>query len=121
MPLQMRWPVNLLIFLSLKMQANCSRMQFQPASADCPAKASRRGELRKAVLSGAQQRYGTLSETVQRRIEHEMNVIEEMGLADYFLIVADIVSFAKRQGIPVGPGRGSAASSAVAYCLGSRC
>ena len=73
---------------------------------------------RKAVLSGAQQRYGTLSETVQRRIEHEMNVIEEMGLADYFLIVADIVSFAKRQGIPVGPGRGSAASSAVAYCLG---
>jgi len=45
-------------------------------------------------------------------------VIEELGFADYFLIVADIVRFAKEAQIPVGPGRGSAAGSLVAYCLG---
>lgn len=73
---------------------------------------------RQAVYAGAEQRYGQLGENVKKRIEYEMSIIEEMGLADYFLIVADIVRFAKNHGIPVGPGRGSAASSAVAYCLG---
>ena len=74
--------------------------------------------LEEEVRIGAAERYGSLSPEVEERLSHELEVIQEMGLADYFLIVADIVRFAKQQGIPVGPGRGSAASSVVAYCLG---
>ncbi len=74
--------------------------------------------LEDAVWQGASQRYGVLNDEVRSRIAHELAVIQEMGLADYFLIVADIVRFAREQDIPVGPGRGSAASSVVAYCLG---
>src|SRR5262249_8865950 len=51
------------------------------------------------------------------RLEFELRVIEEMGFAGYFLIVADFIGYAKSQGIPVGPGRGSAAGSLVAYAL----
>ena len=65
-------------------------------------------DFRQAVLEGARQRYGELEGEVEDRIAHELAVIQEMGLADYFLVVADIVRFAKQQGIPVGPGRGSA-------------
>lgn len=54
----------------------------------------------------------------RQRIEYELSVITSMGYADYFLIVQDYVSFAKRSGIPVGPGRGSGAGSLVAYLLG---
>lgn len=54
----------------------------------------------------------------RERLEHELEVITGRGLAGYFLIVADFVNFARRQGIPVGPGRGSAAGSLVAYALG---
>lgn len=53
----------------------------------------------------------------QKRLDHELSVIEEMGFADYFLIVWDICRFAKEQGILMGPGRGSAAGSLVAYLL----
>jgi len=53
----------------------------------------------------------------RERVEYELRVIEEMGFAGYFLIVADFTQYAKRQGIPVGPGRGSAAGSLVAYAL----
>ncbi|MEJ5377991.1 MAG: DNA polymerase III subunit alpha [bacterium] len=51
------------------------------------------------------------------RLEHELRVIQEMGFAGYFLIVADFIQYARDEGIPVGPGRGSAAGSLVAYCL----
>jgi DNA polymerase-3 subunit alpha len=54
----------------------------------------------------------------QERLEHELGVIGPMGFAGYFLIVADFIDFARREGIPVGPGRGSAAGSLVAYGLG---
>ena len=54
----------------------------------------------------------------RERINYELSVIEQMGYADYFLIVQDYVGFAKRSGIPVGPGRGSGAGSLVAYLLG---
>ncbi len=53
-----------------------------------------------------------------KRMEHELGVINSMGFAGYFLIVADFIGFARRGGIPVGPGRGSAAGSLVAYSLG---
>lgn len=52
-----------------------------------------------------------------RRLEHELRVIRDMGFAGYFLIVADFIQYARDHGIPVGPGRGSAAGSLVAYCL----
>ena len=54
----------------------------------------------------------------EKRVEEELKIITDMGFADYFLIVYDFVHWAKKEGIPVGPGRGSGASSLVAYCLG---
>jgi len=69
--------------------------------------------------AGARQRYGeTLSPEVQTRLDYELQVIAHTGYAGYFLIVYDIVKAAKDRGIPVGPGRGSAAGSLVAYALG---
>jgi len=59
-----------------------------------------------------------VNQTYMERINHELNVIDQMGYNDYFLIVYDFVRFAKTNDILVGPGRGSAAGSLVAYCLG---
>ena len=63
-------------------------------------------------------RYPDGGEEVRERLEYEMGVITRMGYAGYFLIVWDFIEFARRKGIPVGPGRGSAAGSLVAYLLG---
>ncbi|MDE6727338.1 MAG: DNA polymerase III subunit alpha [Oscillospiraceae bacterium] len=67
---------------------------------------------------GAEKRYGTLSGEIRERLSHELSVIDNMGFTDYFLIVWDFVRYAKKNGIAVGPGRGSAAGSLCAYCLG---
>ncbi len=69
---------------------------------------------------GARRRYQDFDddETLNKRLHHEMKVIHRMGFVDYFLVVWDFVRFAKANRIPVGPGRGSAAGSMVAYCLG---
>jgi DNA polymerase III subunit alpha len=66
---------------------------------------------------GLQKRYGKVTPELQDRLKFELKTIKEMGFADYFLIVWDFISFAKRNGIGVGPGRGSAAGSLAAYCL----
>jgi DNA polymerase-3 subunit alpha len=66
---------------------------------------------------GLQKRYGQVTPELQDRLRFELKTIKEMGFPDYFLIVWDFVGFAKRNGIQVGPGRGSAAGSLVAYCL----
>src|SRR6185312_13862873 len=66
---------------------------------------------------GLQKRYGAVTPELSDRLKFELKTIREMGFADYFLIVWDFISFAKRNGIGVGPGRGSAAGSLVAYCL----
>src|SRR5579862_3982529 len=66
---------------------------------------------------GAEKRYGTITPELRERLQFELKTIKEMGFSDYFLIVADFVGFAKRNGVSVGPGRGSAAGSLVAYCL----
>ncbi|MFL5924329.1 MAG: DNA polymerase III subunit alpha, partial [Gaiellaceae bacterium] len=66
---------------------------------------------------GLQKRYGRLTPELQERLRFELKTIKEMGFADYFLIVWDFIAFAKRNGISVGPGRGSAAGSLAAYCL----
>jgi DNA polymerase-3 subunit alpha len=66
---------------------------------------------------GLQRRYERVTPELQERLRFELKTIKEMGFADYFLIVWDFISFAKRNGVSVGPGRGSAAGSLAAYCL----
>jgi DNA polymerase III subunit alpha len=66
---------------------------------------------------GLRKRYGKETPELQERLKFELKTIREMGFADYFLIVWDFIRFAKTHGIGVGPGRGSAAGSLVAYCL----
>ena len=75
--------------------------------------------LRELCEAGVRRRYGDdLSPEVRERLDYELGVIAEMGFDAYFLIVWDYVDFAKRAGIAVGPGRGSAAGSIVSYALG---
>jgi DNA polymerase III subunit alpha len=66
---------------------------------------------------GLARRYEKVTTELRERLQFELKTIREMGFADYFLIVADFIGFAKRNGISVGPGRGSAAGSLVSYCL----
>ncbi len=74
--------------------------------------------LRHLTLAGAQQRYGDpLPDAVRDRLDYELSVIGDMGFAAYFLVVWDLIRFARESGIRVGPGRGSAAGCCVAYCL----
>lgn len=68
---------------------------------------------------GFHEKYGeTPAAELRERLDYEINVIDSMGFIDYFLIVYDFVHFARQEGIPVGPGRGSGAGSMVAYCIG---
>ncbi len=96
------------------------RLQFdQRLLPRYPTEAPLQEELARWAWEGARRRYGDpLPAEVQERLTYELSVIERTNLAGYFLIVADIVRFAKSQGIPVGPGRGSSAGSLVAYALG---
>jgi len=71
------------------------------------------------VFEGAEQRFGApIPDEVVNRLADELRVIDEMGFSGYFLVVWDVVRVARERGIRVGPGRGSAAGSLVAYCLG---
>ena len=74
--------------------------------------------LQKLCAEGFSKRYPAAAPEVSAQLEYELDMIERMGFVDYFLIVSDFVGYAKRSGIPVGPGRGSAAGSVVSYCLG---
>ncbi len=75
--------------------------------------------LKEMSYKGLYKYYGQAPEnSVTKRLEYELSVIDKMGFVDYFLIVQDYVAFAKSKGIPVGPGRGSGAGSLVAYCIG---
>ena len=67
--------------------------------------------------AGFRERYKGEKPEYRRQLDYELDMIEKMGFTDYFLIVSDFVRFAREQGIPVGPGRGSAAGSMVSYCL----
>ena len=73
--------------------------------------------LNKLCFDGLKERYEDAGEELTERLNYELNVIKNMGYVDYFLIVWDFINYAKSQGIPVGPGRGSAAGSIVSYCL----
>lgn len=73
--------------------------------------------LKQLVDRGMRERYPNADESVVSRMQYELDTISQMGYVDYFLIVWDFIHYAKSHGIPVGPGRGSAAGSVVAYCL----
>jgi DNA polymerase-3 subunit alpha len=74
--------------------------------------------LRHLTIQGAHKRYGSLETHVEERLNFELEVIERMGFAGYFLIVSDFIKAGRDLGVFIGPGRGSAAGSAVAYCIG---
>ena len=74
--------------------------------------------LKELCYEGLKRQYGENFEDKIERLEYELSVIKQMGYVDYFLIVSDFIRYAKNNNIPVGPGRGSAAGSLVAYCLG---
>jgi DNA polymerase-3 subunit alpha len=74
--------------------------------------------LQQQAMNGLKKRFGQIKDAYQERLDTELKVINNMGFAGYFLIVADFIQWAKEQGIPVGPGRGSGAGSLVAYVLG---
>ncbi len=75
------------------------------------------GYLRHLCQEGLVHRYGEEADKYQKRLDYELDTIVTMGFVDYFLIVWDFIKYAKDHGIPVGPGRGSAAGSLVAYSL----
>ena len=73
--------------------------------------------LKELCSRGFEERYGDRHPEYRKQLDYEINMIEKMGFTDYFLIVSDFVRYAKSVGIPVGPGRGSAAGSMVSYTL----
>ncbi len=75
------------------------------------------GYLNRLCQEGMERRYPQADASLKERLEYELGVIRSMGYVDYFLIVWDFIHFAKSHDIMVGPGRGSAAGSIVAYCL----
>jgi len=90
-----------------------------PAFEPPPGK-TREDYLREICWQGLRERYGERAETdaaLRQRLEYELGVIEKTGFISYFLIVWDFIDYAKQHGIPVGPGRGSAAGSLIAYVM----
>ncbi|MCC6466479.1 MAG: DNA polymerase III subunit alpha, partial [Planctomycetes bacterium] len=88
----------------------------------CPDGLSAKDYLRRLCEQGVRARYGEAAlqpgNTVRERLDFELATVDRMGFNSYFLIVADFIGWAKDRGIPVGPGRGSAAGAIVAYALG---
>ncbi|MEQ9441602.1 MAG: DNA polymerase III subunit alpha [Cyclobacteriaceae bacterium] len=74
--------------------------------------------LRHLSYEGVKPRYGELTPEIQERLDLELRIIKDMGFPGYFLIVQDFINVARQMGVKVGPGRGSAAGSVVAYCTG---
>ncbi len=87
--------------------------QYKPPAGHTPA-----SYMRELVAEGIKKRYGDPAPALYRdRADFEIGVIEQMGFVDYFLVTWDLINYARTQGIPVGPGRGSGAGSIVAYAL----
>ncbi|MGD8277813.1 MAG: DNA polymerase III subunit alpha [Gemmatimonadota bacterium] len=95
------------------------RRQYHLPTFPLPEGVPDEGELLRAMVQdGAVKRFGSpLPDAVRERLDYELDVIVRTGYSGYFLIVADFINWAKDRGIPVGPGRGSAAGSLVAYSL----
>ena len=86
-------------------------------SFDVPEGETAQSYLRKLCEAALPERYHPVTEEVRKRLDYELSVIDTMGFSDYFLIVMDFIHYAKSHGIPIGPGRGSAAGSIVSYLL----
>ena len=84
---------------------------------DCPDELSSEAYLEKLVWEGIDRKYENRSDEIKHRVKHELDVILKMHYANYFLIIYDFLHFCQVENIPVGPGRGSAAGSIVAYAL----
>lgn len=84
---------------------------------DVPEGGTAKTYLRKLCEKAIPERYGQKTPEVMNRLNYELGIIDRMGFSDYFLIVMDFIHFAKTHGIPIGPGRGSAAGSIVSYLL----
>ena len=91
--------------------------QYHLPSYDVPAGYTAEEYLHKLCMEGFEKRYAADDTEKRERLQYELDMIARMGFVDYFLIVWDFIHYAKTHGIPVGPGRGSAAGSMVAYCL----
>lgn len=85
---------------------------------EVPKDYTAREYLKKLCEEGIYKRYKEVTKELEERLHYELEVINNMGYVDYFLIVWDFINYAKSNDIPVGPGRGSAAGSIVSYCLG---
>ena len=92
--------------------------RVQPPYYDLPKGKTAKEFLREKAYEGAKRRYGKITKELKERLDYELSVIDQKGYNEYFLVVADYVNWAKRQGILVGPGRGSGGGSVVAYTLG---
>lgn len=104
---------------SIEMQMEFGVSKY-PAYEPPPGK-TREAYLRELCQDGLRARYGERASSdseLRERLEYELSIIEKTGFVSYFLIVWDFIHHAKSKGIPVGPGRGSAAGSLIAYCLG---
>jgi DNA polymerase-3 subunit alpha len=91
------------------------RAQFPEV--DIPEGRSAEEHLRGLCREGMEKRYAVMDERTERRLDYELDIIASAGFVDYFLLVHDVIHFARSHGIAVGPGRGSAAGSLAAYCL----
>ncbi|MBQ4122399.1 DNA polymerase III subunit alpha [bacterium] len=87
-------------------------------SFDVPANHTISSYLNYLVRKGLDERYEEITPEIEERCKYELEVINKMGFDAYFLIVSDFINYAKNNGVPVGPGRGSAAGSLIAYALG---
>ena len=91
--------------------------EYHLPSFPVPAGYTNEEYFRKLCYDGFRERYANPPEAYKERLEYEIGVISRMGYVNYYLIVWDFIRYAKEQGIPVGPGRGSGAASIVAYCM----
>ena len=91
--------------------------EYHLPSFPVPAGFTNEQYFRKLCYEGFEERYEQPPESYLERLEYEIDVISRMGYVNYYLIVWDFIRYAKEEGIPVGPGRGSGAASIVAYCL----
>ncbi|MDF2677663.1 MAG: dnaE [Bacillota bacterium] len=82
-----------------------------------PSGYTKTGYFKEICNKGLKERYAEISEDIQQRLDYEISIIEQMGYVDYFLIVWDFIKYARDNNIMVGPGRGSAAGSLVAYSM----
>lgn len=107
---------------TLEIAARCN-LELDFSKVHLPKYEAPQGQTKEQFLkqlcdSGLKERYSLITPLINERLEHEFKIIKDMGFVSYFLIVWDFIHYAKSQGIPVGPGRGSAAGSLVSYILG---